>query len=125
MGKEQEAELSEVREELGQYRRLFFLSSLALLSEEFSPEERIQWGFVWLAAFRGQETLTRNVISPVKRKKGLPITNETQEELVKTNLGNFAQSLGLPRRWGLPIAKFHIKHTKIIQREEGVGRRRK
>lgn len=120
MGKEQETELSRAREELGHCRILFFLSSLALLSEGVSAEERIQWGFVWLAAFRGQECLTREVLAPIKRREGLPLTNQEQEERVKASLGNFAENLGLSYESGIGVAEFHIKHTKKIQKEEGV-----
>ncbi|MBI1982121.1 MAG: hypothetical protein HYW64_01845 [Candidatus Levybacteria bacterium] len=122
MGKEPESRLSEAREGLGQCRKLFFLSSCALLSEELTEKEKIPWGFVWLVAFREQDRLTREVLVPRKKEEGLPITNQEQEERVKKSLGNFAQSLGLPYESGVVLAKFHIKQTKIIQREEGVGR---
>lgn len=125
MGKEQEAKLSKAREELGQCRMLFFLSSLALLSEGVSAEEKMSWGFLWLAAFRRQARLTREVLAPIKRGEGLPLTNQEQEERVKNNLGNFAQNLGLSYESGIGVAEFHIDHTKKIQREEGVGRARK
>ena len=116
--------LSEAREELTQCRELFILSTLMLMPEQTSIEDRVFWGNIWLNAASEEEKITRELVVPAKLKTGAYRTVPAVEDGVRANASNFIQAVfgmepELARELARVIIDPHIELTKEIQKKLG------
>jgi len=74
-------------------RELFILSTLMLMPEQTSIEDRVFWGNIWLNAASEEEKITRELVVPAKLKTGAYRTVPAVEDGVRANASNFIQAV--------------------------------
>lgn len=125
-----EEKLKMARDRLIEARKLFVLSSLAiLLTSSQSREKRIEKGFwinIWSYAFREEEEVSEKLIGPAKLINKGYLTVPAVEDGVRKSAQDSIRNIGelLDFRFdpniGIEIVNPHIKFTKEIQEKMGV-----
>lgn len=116
------ARLEEARQSLKQVREVFIISTLGMLlnSEDKDQENYGFWLNMWSYAFQIQKRVSEEDISEAKLALELPLTNRMVESEVRKAGRLTAKSLGVDPAFGEDTVLFHIKKTKVYQKNKGV-----